>query len=92
MENKLSKIEKNFEEAGRVDDLLFDAIQYVVDRQEASVSTLQRRFRIGHSRAGALIDEMEQRGIVGPHLGSKPREVLVTKEEYENGYWLNDED
>lgn len=92
MENKLSKIEKNFEEAGRVDDLLFDAIQYVVDRQEASVSTLQRRFRIGHSRAGALIDEMEQRGIVGPHLGSKPREVLVTKEEYENGYRLNDED
>lgn len=92
MENKLSKIEKNFEEAGRVDDLLFEAIQYVVDRQEASVSTLRRRFRIGHSRAGILIDEMEQRGIVGPYQGSKPREVLVTKEEYENGYRLNDED
>ncbi|CAM3734953.1 DNA translocase FtsK [Mesobacillus thioparans] len=63
------------------DDLYSDAVDLVVEMQTASVSMLQRRFRIGYSRAARLIDEMELRGIVGPYEGSKPRTVLVAKSE-----------
>lgn len=59
------------------DDLLEDAIQLVIDMKMASASMLQRRFRIGYNRAGRLIDMMEERGIVGPPQGSKPRDVIV---------------
>ena len=51
--------------------------------QTASVSMLQRRFRIGYARAARLIDEMEARGVVGPYEGSKPRTVLIGKDEGE---------
>ncbi|MEH7234713.1 DNA translocase FtsK [Bacillus sp. JJ1562] len=62
-----------------VDDELYDdAVQLVIEMQTASVSMLQRRFRIGYTRAARLIDAMELRGIVGPYEGSKPRAVLVT--------------
>lgn len=59
------------------DELLKDAIRLVVTHQQGSISLLQRRFRIGYSRAARLIDEMEQLGIVGAFTGSKAREVLV---------------
>ncbi len=59
------------------DELLEDAIRLVVENGQASISMLQRRFRIGYSRAARLIDVMEVRGIVGSYQGSKPREVLV---------------
>ncbi|SFE37900.1 DNA translocase FtsK [Alteribacillus iranensis] len=63
-----------------VQDELFDeAVQLIIQMQSASVSMLQRRFRIGYTRAARLIDEMEMRGIVGPYEGSKPREVLVSQ-------------
>lgn len=63
-----------------VDDELFDdAVKLVVDMQTASVSMLQRRFRIGYARAARLIDAMEARQIVGPYEGSRPREVLITQ-------------
>lgn len=62
------------------DDLYEEAVQLVVDMQTASVSLLQRRFRIGYTRAARLIDAMEERGVVGPYEGSKPREVLLSKE------------
>lgn len=69
------------EASGEVDDDLYEeAVQMVIEMQTASVSMLQRRFRIGYSRAARLIDEMEARGIVGPYEGSKPRSVLVSKE------------
>lgn len=61
------------------DDLFNDAVNLVLEMQTASVSMLQRRFRIGYTRAARLIDAMEERGIVGPYEGSKPREVLMTK-------------
>ncbi|MGM0523167.1 MAG: DNA translocase FtsK [Bacillota bacterium] len=59
------------------DELYPEAVQLVVEMQTASVSMLQRRFRIGYNRAARLIDEMEANNIVGPHEGSKPRTVLV---------------
>ncbi|MGE8204022.1 DNA translocase FtsK [Heyndrickxia sp. NPDC080065] len=63
-----------------VDDELYDdAVQLIAEMQTASVSMLQRRFRIGYTRAARLIDEMEVRGVVGPYEGSKPRAVLVPK-------------
>ncbi|MBB6216534.1 S-DNA-T family DNA segregation ATPase FtsK/SpoIIIE [Anaerosolibacter carboniphilus] len=66
------------------DELLKDAIELVVQTEQASISMLQRRFRIGYNRAARLIDAMEERGIVGQHEGSKPRQVLVSKEEFED--------
>jgi DNA segregation ATPase FtsK/SpoIIIE, S-DNA-T family len=60
------------------DELFAAAVQYVVQEQEASVSMIQRRFKVGYARAGRLIDLMEQRGVVGPHEGSRPRQVFVT--------------
>lgn len=63
------------------DDLYQDAVDLIVEMQTASVSMLQRRFRIGYSRAARLIDEMELRGVVGPYEGSKPRTVLISKSE-----------
>ncbi|MFZ3587861.1 DNA translocase FtsK [Bacillus sp. DJP31] len=66
--------------ADEVDDKLYDdAVALVVEMQTASVSMLQRRFRVGYTRAARLIDAMEARGIVGPYEGSKPREVLITR-------------
>ena len=55
----------------------------VMDTEQASVSMLQRRFRVGYTRAGRLIDTMENMGIVGPSLGSKARDILLTKDEVE---------
>ena len=59
------------------DELLKDAAILVVDAQQASVSLLQRKFRIGYSRAGRIVDELESLGIVSGYSGSKAREVLV---------------
>ena len=64
------------------DELLPEAIELVVTSGQASASMLQRRYRIGYNRAGRLIDIMEARGIIGPSEGSKPRKVLLSKEEY----------
>jgi DNA segregation ATPase FtsK/SpoIIIE, S-DNA-T family len=61
------------------DDLYQEAVELVSNMQSASVSLLQRRFRIGYTRAARLIDAMEENGIVGPYEGSKPREVLISK-------------
>ncbi|TAA72460.1 FtsK/SpoIIIE family DNA translocase [Planococcus salinarum] len=63
------------------DEIYDDAVQLVTEMQTASVSMLQRRFRVGYSRAARIIDQMEQRGVVGPYEGSKPRSVLVQKHE-----------
>lgn len=64
------------------DDKLEDAIRIVVENGQASVSTLQRKLKLGFGRAARLVDVMEEMGIVGPSQGSKPREVLMTKEQY----------
>lgn len=65
------------------DELYPQAVQIVLEAKTASVSLIQRRLRVGYTRAARLIDMMEANGIVGPYEGSKPREVLVTLEEFE---------
>jgi DNA segregation ATPase FtsK/SpoIIIE, S-DNA-T family len=65
------------------DQLLDKAIEVVVTAQTASVSLLQRRLRVGYTRAGRLIDMLERRGIISPYEGSKPRRVLITEHELE---------
>jgi len=66
-----------------VDELFDQAVQIVLEAKQASVSLLQRRMRIGYTRAARLIDSMEAKGIVGPYEGSKPREVLMSLEQYQ---------
>lgn len=67
------------------DELTEDAIAFILKSKQASVSMLQRRFRIGYNRAARIIDEIEEKGIIGPSDGSRPRQVLVTEDEYYNG-------
>ena len=72
----------NDEESG-ADDRLLEAIDMVINDGQASISMLQRRMKIGYARAGRLIDDMAARGIVSKSVGSKPREVLISREEFE---------
>ena len=60
-----------------------EAVEIVVEAGQASISMLQRRMRVGYARAGRLIDEMAQRGIVSEADGAKPRTVLVTREQFQ---------
>lgn len=87
-ENIAEEIEKNaVEEKGKgkkaeenqdLDPMMDEAIKCIVECGQASTSLLQRRLRLGYARAGRIIDQMEQLGIVGPHDGSKPRKILIT--------------
>jgi len=84
-EDILTRIERtgSSEAAEETDDLLPEAIDLVVRSGQASVSMLQRRFRIGYNRAARIVDMMEARGIIGPQDGSRPRQVLMTEAELE---------
>ena len=62
------------------DELLMEAIDVVVETGQASTSFIQRRFKVGYARAGRIIDQMEERGVISGYQGSKPRQVLMTKE------------
>ncbi|HPX00331.1 MAG TPA: DNA translocase FtsK, partial [Sedimentibacter sp.] len=77
----IKEIESQTGDDDDVDEYLEQAIETVVNDGQASVSYIQRKFRVGYSRAARIIDQLEERGIVGGHEGSKPRKVLVTKEE-----------
>ncbi|MGI5949619.1 MAG: DNA translocase FtsK [Peptoniphilus sp.] len=85
--NKIeSKIEKAIEDkktnmSSETDELFKDAVNLVLEDEQASISYLQRKLRIGYSRAGRIVDQMEEVGIIGPHEGSKPRKLLMTREE-----------
>ncbi len=70
-------------EASDYDELLPAAIEVVVETGQASVSMLQRRLKLGYSRAARLVDQMEEKGVVGPFEGSKPRQLLITKEQWQ---------
>ena len=64
------------------DEMLPKAIEVVVENQMASTTLLQRKLKLGYARAARIIDDLEQRGIVGPYEGSKPRKVLITKQQW----------
>jgi S-DNA-T family DNA segregation ATPase FtsK/SpoIIIE len=75
--------ESTGDEAAEEEDELFeDAVRVVLESGQASISMLQRKLRVGYTRAGRLIDMMEERGIVGPFEGSKAREILMTWDQY----------
>lgn len=69
------------EEAEPDDDLLPEAASFVISSRQASVSAVQRRFRVGYSRAGRIIDALERKGVVGPYEGSKPRSIVASEED-----------
>ena len=72
----------NDEEMGG-DEMLPAAVDVILETGQASVSMLQRRLKLGYARAARIVDEMESKGIVGPYQGSKPRDLLITKEQWE---------
>ena len=59
------------------------AVEVILETGQASVSMLQRRLKLGYARAARIMDEMEEKGIVGPFEGSKPRQLLITREQWE---------
>ena len=71
-----------YDEGLDVDSKMEEAIKCVIEAGQASTSLLQRRLKVGYARAGRMIDDMEQMGVVGPHQGSKPRDVLMTYNEW----------
>ena len=71
--------------------MFMDAVKCVIEGGKASTSYLQRRLRIGYSRAARLIEEMEEQGIIGPADGSRPREVLISSLDALNGRGSDDE-
>ena len=72
----------DFDDDGEQDDKLEEAIDYVIEAGQASTSSLQRRLKLGYGRAARLIDTMEKMGVVGGYEGSKPRQVLMTRQEW----------
>jgi S-DNA-T family DNA segregation ATPase FtsK/SpoIIIE len=79
--NTEAEEESDREHSPDQDDLLADAVRLVVQTQTASVSMVQRRLRVGYTRAGRLIDMLERRGVISGYEGSKPRQVLVSEGE-----------
>ena len=86
-----SKNNKSSDDTDDTDTLMPQAIECVVDAGVASTSLLQRRLKLGYARAARIIDEMESRGIVGPLDGSKPRPVLISRQQYLEMYMSNKE-
>ena len=74
------------------DDMLDAAIECVIEMGQASTSMLQRKLKLGYARAARIIDQMEERGIVGPFEGSKPRQVLISKEQWLEKQLQSDEE
>jgi S-DNA-T family DNA segregation ATPase FtsK/SpoIIIE len=69
------------------DELLEEAVRMVLETGQASVSMLQRKFRVGYTRAARLIDTMEEMKIIGPNIGSKAREIIMTSEQVYSRYF-----
>lgn len=77
--NRDYNIEQDEEE---IDPFLLEAIEYVLQIGQASASFIQRKFKVGYARAGRIIDQMEERGIISGYLGSKPRKVIITLDKW----------
>ncbi len=98
IEEAMRKDEKGGEKKGgdggsgggeEVDELLAAAVEVVLETGQASVSMLQRRLKLGYSRAARLVDQMEERGIVGPFEGSKPRQLLIDRAKWQEMQMAN---
>jgi len=76
---------KDFGRGAEKDELFDDAVQLVMESGQASVSMLQRRMRLSYTRAARMIDSMEEEGLIGPYCGSKPREIVVDRQQYLEG-------
>ncbi len=81
--NKESSSASERDSAEDVDDMFWQAVQFVIESQKASTSVLQRKFSLGYARAARIIDTMEEKGIIGPYEGAKPRQVLMTMAEFQ---------
>jgi len=86
LEYKKSKDLLRETEEDEEDELFNEAISIIINSKQASISILQRKLRIGYTRAARLIDVMEKKGIVGPYDGRNPRKILISNEEYLNKY------
>jgi S-DNA-T family DNA segregation ATPase FtsK/SpoIIIE len=86
LEYKKSKVLLRETEEEEEDELFNEAVSIIINSKQASISILQRKLRIGYTRAARLIDVMEKRGIVGPYDGRNPRKILISNEEYLNKY------
>ena len=78
-EDKNAADNNSSEPAGDFDEMLPQAVEAVLEVKSCSVSMLQRRVKLGYSRAARIVDQMEELGIVGPYEGAKPRQVLVDR-------------
>jgi DNA segregation ATPase FtsK/SpoIIIE-like protein len=85
-EKQLSKPPSNFGRIGEDEEIIQQCIEIIRSEQKASVSLLQRRLRLGYERAARIMDELENRGIVGPSKGAEPRDVLI---DLNNGGYLS---
>ena len=84
MVDQITAVEKTASGPSEETDEFFEqAVDLILEKEKASVSMLQRQFRIGYNRAARLMDELERRGLVGPEEGSKPRKVLITRAQWE---------
>ena len=84
MVDQITAVAKNTGGLSEETDGFFEqAVDLILEKEKASVSMLQRQFRIGYNRAARLMDELERRGMVGPEEGSKPRKVLITRAQWE---------
>jgi S-DNA-T family DNA segregation ATPase FtsK/SpoIIIE len=74
------------EDSDKTDKYFIEALKLAIEAGQISISMVQRRFAVGYSRAGKIIDELERRKFISPFEGSKPRQVLITKEEFERRF------
>ncbi|MGN0663130.1 MAG: DNA translocase FtsK, partial [Faecalibacterium sp.] len=82
IQDKKGGSDKDAEEESGSDPMLKQAVEVVIDAGQASTSLLQRRCKLGYARAARIMDEMEQKGIIGPYEGAKPRAVLVSRQQW----------
>lgn len=85
----IKPIEDSYDEE---DPLLKEVIEYVIESGEVSISNIQRKTKVGYARAGRIIDQMEEKGIISPYRGSKPREVLISKKQWNEINNKNDDE
>lgn len=88
-EDKKSAEKEDAASGDDYDPLFAQAVDVILDSSQASVSMLQRRLKLGYARAARLVDQMEERGIVGPFEGSKPRQVLISKQQWQEMQLIN---